>query len=155
MTERTFVMLKPLGLQSFLLEIMGLLRVVGIIARRELKVVSRDLIAAHYAEHSDKPFFHRLPEYYDGQTVMAVIVEGPDVVARVRAAMGPSDPRKAAPGQLRHLVFTKWADGQQGWRALELVTSGVDNLVHASDSPEAAEREIALWFPDTGKTSGV
>ena len=149
--EKTFVMLKPLGLQSFLLEIMGLLRGVGSITRRELKVVRRDLIAAHYAEHSTKLFFHRLGDYYDGQTVMAVIVEGPDVVARVRAVLGPSDPRKAAPGQLRHLVFTKWGDGKRGWRALELVTSGVDNLVHASDTPEAAEREIALWFPEHSK----
>ena len=109
--------------------------------------MSRELVAAHYAEHTQKPFFHRLLEYYDGQTIMAVIVEGPDVVARVRAALGPADPRKAAPGQLRHLIFTRWRDGEQGWRAIELATSGVDNLVHASDSPEAAEREIALWFP--------
>jgi len=149
MTERTFVMLKPLGLQSFLLDIMRAVRGVGTITHRELKVVSRELISAHYEEHSGKAFFHRLPDYYQGQTVMALIVEGPDVVARIRAALGPSDPRKAAPGQLRHLVFTKWADGQQGWRALELVTSGVDNLVHASDSIEAAEREIALWFNDS------
>lgn len=146
MSERTFVMLKPLGLQSLLLEIMGTLKAVGTITHRRLVVVDRELIAAHYQEHIDQPFFDGLVEYYQGQTVMALIVDGPDVVARVRAVLGPSDPRKAAPGQLRHLVFTKWGDNKAGWRALELVTSGVDNLVHASDSLQAAEREIALWF---------
>jgi len=145
--ERTFVMIKPLGLQNFLLEMMRALRSVGSVTRRSLVPVSAELIAAHYAEHSGKQFFCRLLSYYQGQTVMALVVEGPDAVARVRAALGPSDPRKAAPGQLRHLVMTKWRDGQAGWRAIELATSGVDNLVHASDSQEAAEREIALWFP--------
>lgn len=148
MTERTFVMVKPLGLQNFLLEIMRALRSVGVVTKRRLIPVSRELISAHYGEHAGKQFFPRLPAYYQGQTVMALIVEGPDVVAQVRAIVGPSDPRKAAPGQLRHLVMTKWRDGQQGWRAIELATSGVDNLIHASDSSEAAEREIALWFPE-------
>ncbi|MSU75111.1 MAG: nucleoside-diphosphate kinase [Candidatus Magasanikbacteria bacterium] len=146
MTMRTFVMVKPLGLQNFLLEVMAAVKAVGTVSRRQLVVVSRELIAAHYAEHAGKEFFARLLEYYQGQTVMALVVDGPDAVARVRAMLGPSDPRRAAPGQLRHLVMTRWRDGQSGWRALELATSGVDNIVHASDSAEAAEREIALWF---------
>jgi len=144
--EKSFVMVKPLGLQNFLVEIMGQLRKVGTITRRELKPVSQELIEAHYAEHSSKPFFPRLAEYYTGQTVLALIVEGPDVVARIRAALGPSDPRKSESGQIRHLVLTKWRDGHDGWRNTELATSGVDNLVHASDSVEAAELEINLWF---------
>jgi len=145
--EQTFVIIKPLGLQNFLVEIMGALRKVGTIVRRELKPVTRGLIEAHYAEHSGKSFFHRLPEYYEGETVLALVLEGPDVIARVRAIVGPSDPRKSEAGQVRHLVLTKWRDGKDGWSKIELATSGVDNLVHASDSPEAAEREIALWFP--------
>lgn len=145
--ERTFVIVKPLGLQNFLVQIMAALRAVGTITRRELVPVTRELIAAHYGEHSGKPFFQRLLDYYHGQTVLALVLEGPDVVARVRAIMGPSDPRKSEPSQVRHLVMTKWRDGQQGWSKIELATSGVDNLVHASDSTEAAEREIALWFP--------
>lgn len=148
MTEKTFVMIKPLGLQNFLLEIMGQLRRLGEIKRRELKAVSGELIAAHYAEHSEKPFFSNLVGYYRGETVLALVVEGPDIIARVRAVVGPSDPRKSEAVQLRHLVMTKWQDGKAGWREIELATTGVDNLIHASDSPEAAEREIALWFPE-------
>ncbi len=149
--ERTFVMIKPLGLQNFLLEILSALKGIGTIRARRLVPVTRALIEAHYAEHSTlsrsaKPWFGKIVEYYAGQTVMALVVEGDDVIARVRGILGPSDPRKAHPSQLRHLPLTKWGDGQRGWAKLELCTSGVDNLVHASDSPEAAVREIALWF---------
>lgn len=147
MSEKTFVMIKPLGLQNFLLEIMKTLRSVGEVAERRLVCVSEDLIASHYAEHAERDFYPRLLEYYKGQTVMALVVEGADVIARVRAALGPSDPRNAANGQLRQLVLTRWQDGQKGWKNIELATSGVDNLIHASDSLEAAEREINLWFP--------
>lgn len=62
--------------------------------------------------------------------------------------IGPSNPRNAAPGQIRHLVLSRFQDGKNGWRVIELATSGVDNFLHASDSAEAAEREIALWFPE-------
>ena len=146
--ERCFVMLKPLGVQLALAEIMRALKEMGTISRRQLVPVSRELIAAHYAEHGHKPWFGKLTDYYVGQTVLAVVVEGPDIVARVRARLGPSNPRNAAEGQLRRLVLEKFQDGTKGWRVIELATSGVDNFIHASDSPEAAEREIALWFPD-------
>lgn len=148
MTEKTFVMLKPLGLQLALAEIMRAFKETGSIVERRLVPVSRDLIATHYAEHREKPWFGKLAEYYVGQTVLALVLEGPDVVARLRARLGPSNPRDAAPGQLRRLVLEKFQDGQKGWRVIELATSGVDNFVHASDSPEAAVREIALWFPE-------
>ena len=144
--DRTFAMVKPLGLQNFLLESLSALKGIGTIRARRLVPVTRALIEAHYAEHSTKPWFGDIVEYYAGQTVMALVVEGDDVIARVRGILGPSDPRKAHPAQLRHLPLTTWGDGQKGWAKLELCTSGVDNLVHASDSPEAAVREIALWF---------
>lgn len=144
--EKTFVMVKPLGLQNFLLEILAGVRAIGTIQTRRLVPVTRALIEAHYAEHSTKPWFGGIVEYYHSQTVMALILEGDDAIARVRGILGPSDPRKAHPSQLRYLPLTKWRDGADGWRRLELCTSGVDNLVHASDSPEAAAREIALWF---------
>lgn len=152
MAERTFVMLKPLGLQLALVEIMRALKEIGTIVERRLVPVSRELIAAHYAEHGHKPWFGKLTDYYVGQTVMALVLEGPDVIARLRGIIGPSNPRDAAPGQLRRLVLERFQDGQKGWRVIELATSGVDNFVHASDSTEAAEREIALWFPKKKKT---
>ena len=145
--EKTFVIVKPLGLQNALIEIMRALKSTGTIVVRRLVPVTQELISAHYTEHAGKDFFPSLVAYYGGQTVMALVLEGPDVVARLRATLGPSNPRNAAPGQLRRLVLEKFQDGQKGWRVIELVTSGVDNFVHASDSPEAAEREIALWFP--------
>ena len=148
--ERTFVMIKPLGLQNFLLQIITGLKGVGTITKRELIPVNEQLISAHYAEHSAKAHFDRIVQYFIGQTVMGIVLVGPDVIARVRAILGPSDPRKAAPGQLRRLVLDKFQDGKDGWRVIELATSGVDNLVHASDSPEAAEREISLWFTEKG-----
>lgn len=144
--ERTLVLIKPLGLQNCLLEILAAIRSLGTIVERRLVPATPELIRAHYAEHSEKEFFGRLVQYYAGQTLMAIVLEGPDVVARLRANIGPSNPRNAAPGQLRALVLAKFEDGKRGWRVIELVTSGVDNFVHASDSPETAEREIALWF---------
>ena len=115
---------------------------------RQLVPVTEELIRVHYAEHSSKPWFPRIVEYYRGQTIMALVLEGPDVIARLRAVVGPSDPRKASPEQIRSLVLAHFKDGQKGWSKLELVTSGVDNFIHASDSMEASEREIALWFPE-------
>jgi nucleoside-diphosphate kinase len=144
--EKTFLFLKPLGLQNALLEILGELRKIGTIVERRLVPVKSELISAHYAEHSHKTFFDCLVRYYTGQTVMALILEGPEVIARVRAIIGPSDPRKASPEQIRALVLKKFQDGERGWSKIELVTSGVDNFIHASDSSDAAEREIALWF---------
>jgi len=145
--EKTLVLIKPLGLQNSLLEIMRALKGIGTIVERRLVSVSSEQISVHYAEHSVKAWFGKIVGYYGGQTVMALVLEGPDVIARLRGIVGPSDPRKAAPGQIRALVLAKFQDKKDGWRAIELVTSGVDNFVHASDSPEAAEREIALWFP--------
>lgn len=145
--ERTLVLIKPLGLQNALLQVLGALKSVGTIVRRQLVSVTEEQIRTHYAEHASKPWFPRIVEYYQGQTVMALILEGPDVIARLRAVVGPSDPRKAAPDQIRSLVLAYFQDGKKGWSKLELVTSGVDNFIHASDSEEASVREIALWFP--------
>lgn len=98
----------------------------------ELKNVSDDLARAHYAEHDGKPFFGSLLEFITSGPVVAAVLEGPRAIAAFRQLAGGTDPvEKATPGTIR------------GDLGLETQF----NLVHGSDSPESAEREIALWFP--------
>jgi nucleoside-diphosphate kinase len=133
-SERTLVLVKPDGVKRLLVgEILGRIERKGLsIAALELKVVSEDLARQHYAEHEGKPFFPSLLEFITSGPVVAVIVEGPRAVAAFRQIAGGTDPvENAAPGTIRG--------------DLALVTQ--DNLVHGSDSPESAAREIELWFP--------
>ncbi|WP_193047158.1 nucleoside-diphosphate kinase [Mycolicibacterium baixiangningiae] len=134
MTERTLVLIKPDGVQRHLVgEILGRIERKGLtIAALELKTVSDDLARSHYAEHEGKPFFGSLLEFITSGPVVAAIVEGPRAVAAFRQIAGATDPvEKATPGTIRG--------------DLALVTQ--DNLVHGSDSPDSAVREIELWFP--------
>ncbi len=134
MTERTLVLIKPDGVKRLLVgEILGRIERKGLtIAALELKNVSEDLARQHYAEHDGKPFFASLLEFITSGPVVAAIVEGPRAIAAFRQIAGGTDPvEKAAPGTIRG--------------DLALVTQ--DNLVHGSDSPDAAAREIELWFP--------
>ena len=100
----------------------------------ELRTLDRPLAERHYAEHTDKPFFAGLVDFITSGPLVALVVEGPRVVDAVRALMGVTDPVKAEPGSLR------------GDYALEIG----ENLVHGSDSPESAAREVALFFPTLG-----
>ncbi|WP_019969806.1 nucleoside-diphosphate kinase [Mycobacterium sp. 141] len=139
MTERTLVLIKPDGVERHLVgEIIGRIERKGLtLAALELKNVSDELARQHYAEHADKPFFGSLLEFITSGPVVAAIVEGPRAVAAFRQLAGGTDPvEKAVPGTIRG--------------DLALVTQ--DNLVHGSDSPESAAREIALWFP--GESAG-
>ncbi|MDR3659820.1 MAG: nucleoside-diphosphate kinase [Mycobacterium sp.] len=134
MTERTLVLIKPDGVQRHLIgEIIGRIERKGLtFAALELKNVSVELATKHYAEHEGKPFFGDLLEFITSGPVVAAIVEGPRAVAAFRQIAGGTDPvEKAATGTIRG--------------DLALITQ--DNLVHGSDSPESAAREIALWFP--------
>ncbi|MET0474681.1 MAG: nucleoside-diphosphate kinase [Mycobacterium sp.] len=134
MTERTLVLVKPDSVKRLLVgEILSRIERKGLtIAALELKDVSEDLARQHYAEHEGKPFFPSLLEFITSGPVVAVIVEGPRAVAAFRQIAGGTDPvEKAAPGTIRG--------------DLALVTQ--DNLVHGSDSPDSAVREIELWFP--------
>ena len=134
MTERTLVLVKPDGVKRLLVgEILGRIERKGLtIAALELKNVGEDLARQHYAEHEGKPFFGDLLEFITSGPVVAAIVEGPRAVAAFRQIAGGTDPvEKAATGTIRG--------------DLALITQ--DNLVHGSDSPESAAREIALWFP--------
>jgi nucleoside-diphosphate kinase len=133
-TERTLVLIKPDGVQRRLIgEIISRIEQKGLtIAALELRHVSEDLAAQHYAEHEGKPFFGSLLEFITSAPVVAAIVEGPRAIAAFRQLAGGTDPvEKATPGTIR------------GDFGLETQF----NLVHGSDSADSAKREIALWFP--------
>lgn len=135
MTERTLVLIKPDGVQRQLVgEIIGRIERKGLtLAALELRHVSQDLAAQHYAEHEGKPFFESLLEFITSGPVVAAIVEGPRAIAAFRQLAGGTDPvEKAVPGTIR------------GDFGLETQL----NLVHGSDSIESAKREIGLWFPN-------
>lgn len=134
MTERTLVLIKPDGVQRQLVgEILGRIERKGLmLAALELRLVGEDLAAQHYAEHEGKPFFGSLLEFITSGPVVAAIVQGPRAIAAFRQLAGGTDPvEKAVPGTIR------------GDFGLETQF----NLVHGSDSPESAQREIGLWFP--------
>lgn len=127
-------MIKPDGVQRRLIgEIISRIEAKGLtVAALELKNVSDDLARAHYAEHEGKPFFPSLLDFITSGPVVAAILEGPRAVAAFRQLAGGTDPvEKATPGTIR------------GDLGLETQF----NLVHGSDSPDSAVREIELWFP--------
>ena len=134
MTERTLMLIKPDGEQRRLVgDIIGRIERKGLtVVALELKNVDDALARAHYAEHADKPFFASLLEFITSGPVLAAVLQGPRAVAAFRQLAGGTDPvEKASPGTIR------------GDLGLETQF----NLVHGSDSPESAAREIALWFP--------
>ncbi|MEJ6536363.1 MAG: nucleoside-diphosphate kinase [Mycobacterium sp.] len=134
MNERTLVLIKPDGVQRRVIgDIISRIERKGLkIAALELKNVDDALARAHYAEHADKPFFGSLLEFITSGPVIAAVLEGPRAIAAFRQIAGGTDPvEKAAPGTIR------------GDLGLETQF----NLVHGSDSPESAAREIQLWFP--------
>ncbi len=133
--ERTFVLVKPDGVQRGLIgEIITRLERRGLrLVAAKFVQVSKELAEAHYAVHKGKPFYESLIRYITSGPVMAMVWEGPNAIAAVRQTMGATRPTEAAPGTVRHDF------------ALEIGR----NLTHASDSPETAAQEIALWFhPD-------
>jgi nucleoside-diphosphate kinase len=133
-TERTLVLIKPDGVERRLVgEILGRIERKGLtIVALEVKAVSDELARQHYAEHEGKPFFPSLVEFITSSPVVVAILEGPRAVAAFRQIAGGTDPvEKAAPGTIRG----------------DLGLSTQFNLVHGSDSPDSAEREIELWFP--------
>jgi nucleoside-diphosphate kinase len=136
MPERTLLLIKPDGVERRLIgEIIGRVERKGLtIAALELRTVSDGLARGHYAEHEDKPFFDSLVEFITSSPLVAAIIEGPRAIAAIRQLAGGTDPvEKALPGTIR------------GDFGLETQF----NLVHGSDSPESAEREIALWFRES------
>ena len=130
--ERTLVLIKPgAASRKVDVDILGRLERRGVEVRgAKLVTASRDLGEEHYAEHREKPFFGELVDVITSVPTLALVVEGEGAIATVRATMGATNPANAAPGTIRG----------------DLALSMPDNLVHGSDSPESAEREIELWF---------
>jgi len=132
--DRTLILVKP---DAFARGLTG--EIIARFERKGLRIVAleyrrldEDVAKRHYAEHEGKPFFGELVEFITSGPTWALVVEGEGAIATMRATIGATDPANAAPGTIRG----------------DLALSMPDNLVHGSDSPESARRELALWFPD-------
>ncbi len=133
--DRTFVICKPDAVERGLVgELLARFERRGLkLVAVDLRLVARDLAARHYAEHEGKGFYNDLIDFITRSPVVAVVLEGPeDTWKVVRTMIGATNPRDAAPGTIRgdlSVLFT-------------------ENLVHGSDGPESAAREIGIWFPN-------
>jgi nucleoside-diphosphate kinase len=132
--DRTLILVKP---DAFARGLTG--EIFSRFERKGLKIVAlklvttpRDTAETHYAEHAERPFFGELVDFITSGPLVAAVFEGQDVVTATRQLIGATNPLEAAPGSIR------------GDYAIEVG----QNLVHGSDSPESAEREIAIWFPE-------
>src|SRR6266508_169856 len=132
--EQTLILAKPDAVRRSLAgEIVARFERRGFSLRAaRLLTVDRALAEEHYAEHKAKPFFGELVEFITSGPTLAFVLEGEGAIAIIRETIGATDPANAAPGSIRG----------------DLALSMPDNLVHGSDSPESAAREIAMWFPD-------
>jgi len=132
-TERTLVLVKPDGVARGLVgDVLGRIERKGLrLAALELRTLDRETAETHYAEHRQKPFFGPLVEFITSAPLVAAVVEGPRAVEAFRQLAGATDPVKATTGSIR------------AEHALQVQ----NNIVHGSDSPESAKREIALFFP--------
>src|SRR5688572_8603186 len=132
--DRTLILVKPDAFERGLTgEIVARFERKGlrIVALRQM-TVERELAERHYAEHTDKPFFGELVEFITSGPLVAMVLEGEQAVPAARQVIGATNPLEASPGSIR------------GDYALEVQT----NLVHGSDSPESAAREVDLFFPE-------
>jgi|SRR5690242_16790105 nucleoside-diphosphate kinase len=133
-TETTLVLIKPDAVRRGLIaEILGRFERRGFRIRglRQL-VLTRELAERHYGEHQGKPFFGELVDFIIGGPLVALALEGPEAIVTVRTMMGATNPLQSAPGTIR------------GDLAVELS----ENVVHGSDSPESAQRELGIFFAD-------
>jgi nucleoside-diphosphate kinase len=135
--ERTLILVKPDGVTRGLVgEVIRRVEAKGYrLLALDLRQPTEELLAAHYAEHVDKPFYRPLVDFMSSGPVAAVVAEGHRIIAGFRALAGATDPTAAAAGTIRGDLARDWGLAVQ------------QNIVHGSDSPESAQREIALWFP--------
>jgi nucleoside-diphosphate kinase len=138
--ERTLVLVKPDGVRRGLIgEVIRRIEAKGYaLVRLELRTATRELLAAHYAEHEGKPFYEPLVEFMSSGPVVATVIEGQRCIEGFRALAGATDPTAALPGTIRGDLARDWGLAVQ------------QNIVHGSDSPQSAAREIAIWFPPAG-----
>jgi nucleoside-diphosphate kinase len=132
--ERTLILIKPDAVERALAgEILARFERRGFVMRAaRLLRVERDLAQEHYAEHTEKPFFGELVDFITSAPTLALVLEGEGAIEVARTTIGATNPAHATPGSIRG----------------DLALAMPNNIVHGSDSPESAEREIALWFPD-------
>jgi nucleoside-diphosphate kinase len=132
--ERTLILVKPDAVRRGLAgEILRRFESRGLTMRAaKLVKADRALGETHYAEHREKPFFGELVDFITSAPTLALVLEGEGAIATARVTIGATNPAESAPGSIRG----------------DLALSMPDNLVHGSDSPESAEREIAIWFSD-------
>jgi len=131
--EKTFVMVKPDGVRRHLVgEVIKRIEDKGYsLVEMKLFTIDEDLAKRHYAEHTEKPFFGELVSFITSGPVVAMVVEGDDAVKGARQIMGATNPLEAVPGTIRG----------------DFASVIAENIVHGSDSPESATREIGLFFP--------
>jgi nucleoside-diphosphate kinase len=134
--ERTLILIKP---DAFARNLSG--EIIARFERKGLRIAAikriqldQDLAARHYAEHEGKPFYGELVSFITSGPLLALALEGQQAVAAARQVIGATDPLQAAPGSIRG----------------DLAIAVGENLVHGSDSPQSAQRELALFFPELG-----
>ena len=137
MTERTLVLVKPDGVRrGYVGEVVSRLERRGFtLVALDLRTLDRETLERHYEEHVGRPFYEPLLEFMLSGPVVAMVAEGERVVETFRSMAGATNPVAAAPGTLRGDLGRDWGPGVQ------------QNLVHGSDSPESAVREIGIFFP--------
>ena len=137
MTERSLVLVKPDGVRRGLTgEVIRRIEAKGYsLVALELRDATPELLAEHYAEHEGKPFYEPLVEFMLSGPVAAMVLEGERCIEGFRSLAGATDPTVAAPGTIRGDLGRDWGLKVQ------------QNLVHGSDAPESAAREIGIWFP--------
>jgi nucleoside-diphosphate kinase len=133
-SSRSLVLIKPDAVRRGLVgEILSRFERKGLVIEAMVKrTMDAELADEHYADHVDKPFYPPLKEFMTGGPLVALVVSGDEAIEVIRQMIGATDGRKAAAGTIRG----------------DLSLSNRENLVHASDSPESAKRELQLWFPD-------
>jgi len=136
--ERSLVLVKPDGFTRGLTgEVLRRIEAKGYpLVALSIFTPDRARLARHYAEHEGKPFYESLVDFMSSGPVTAVVIEGERCIEGFRSLAGATDPTVAPPGTIRGDLGRDWGQGVQ------------ENVVHGSDSPESAQREIAIWFPE-------
>lgn len=135
-TERSLILVKPDGYRRGLTgEVLRRIEAKGYtLVALDVTSATQEQLAAHYAEHEGKPFYQPLVDFMSSGPLTAAVVEGEDCIRGFRSLAGATNPTEAVPGTIRGDLGRDWGEKVQ------------KNLVHGSDSPESAEREIGIWF---------